>query len=75
MFPAPLTATLTTVFAFLPMLLMSGEMGMFIMIIPVMITVLLLSSLSEAFYFLPLHRQIFLRVSKEGSFTGPSLGR
>jgi multidrug efflux pump subunit AcrB len=69
MFPAVFTATLTTVFAFLPMLLMTGEMGMFIKIIPIMITVLLLSSLFEAFYFLPLHAHDFLRVSKEGSFT------
>ncbi|MBN2816842.1 MAG: efflux RND transporter permease subunit [Campylobacterales bacterium] len=69
MFPAVLTATLTTVFAFLPMLLMSGDMGMFIKIIPIMISVLLLSSLFEAFYFLPLHAYDFLRVSKEGSFT------
>ena len=69
MFPAVLTATLTTVFAFLPMLLMSGEMGMFIKIIPIMISVLLLSSLFEAFFFLPLHAYDFLKVSKEGSFT------
>ena len=69
MFPAVLAATMTTVFAFLPMLLMSGEMGMFIKIIPIMITVLLLSSLFEAFYFLPLHAHEFLKVSKEGSFT------
>jgi len=69
MFPAVLTATLTTVFAFLPMLLMSGKMGMFIKIIPIMITVLLLSSLFEAFYFLPLHAHDFLKVSQEGSFT------
>ncbi len=68
MFPAVLTATLTTVFAFLPMLLLSGEMGMFIKIIPIMITVLLLSSLFEAFYFLPLHAHDFLKVSKEDSF-------
>ncbi|HUH42832.1 MAG TPA: efflux RND transporter permease subunit [Sulfurimonas sp.] len=69
MFPAVLTATLTTVFAFLPLLLLSGEMGMFIKIIPIMITVLLLSSLFEAFYFLPLHAYDFLKVSKEGSLT------
>ncbi|MBA1432914.1 MAG: efflux RND transporter permease subunit [Epsilonproteobacteria bacterium] len=69
MFPAVFTATLTTVFAFLPMLLMTGEMGMFIKIIPIMITVLLLSSLFEAFYFLPLHAHDFLKVSREGSFT------
>ena len=69
MFPAVLTATLTTVFAFLPMLLLSGEMGTFIKIIPVMITVLLLSSLFEAFYFLPLHAHDFLKVSEDASFT------
>lgn len=69
MFPAVLTATLTTVFAFLPMLLLTGEMGMFIKIIPIMITVLLLSSLFEAFYFLPLHAHDFLKVSHEESFT------
>ena len=55
MFPAVLTATLTTVFAFLPLLIMSGKMGMFMQVLPVMISVLLLSSLFEAFYFLPLH--------------------
>jgi multidrug efflux pump subunit AcrB len=55
MFPAVLTATSTTVFAFLPLLIMSGQMGMFVKILPIMITVLLLSSLFEAFYFLPLH--------------------
>jgi len=64
MFPAVLTATLTTVFAFLPMLLMTGEMGMFIKIIPIMITVLLLSSLFEAFYFLPLHSKEFFSLGK-----------
>ena len=69
MFPAVLTATLTTVFAFLPMLLLSGQMGMFIKIIPIMITVLLLSSLFEAFYFLPLHSYEFLKVSHDASFT------
>lgn len=69
MFPAVLAATLTTVFAFLPMLLLSGEMGTFIKIIPIMITVLLLSSLFEAFYFLPLHSHEFLRISKDASFT------
>jgi multidrug efflux pump subunit AcrB len=69
MFPAVLAATLTTVFAFLPMLLLSGEMGMFIKIIPIMITVLLLSSLLEAFYFLPLHAYDFLRVKKSNDYT------
>jgi len=59
MFPAVLTATLTTVFAFLPLLILSGEMGMFMRVLPVMISILLLSSLFEAFYFLPLHSKEF----------------
>jgi len=62
MFPAVLAATLTTVFAFLPLLMMTGEMGAFIRILPIMISVLLISSLFEAFYFLPLHAKDFLRI-------------
>jgi len=64
MFPAILTATLTTVFAFLPLLIMTGKMGMFIKILPVMISILLLSSLFEAFYFLPLHAKEFFSMGK-----------
>ncbi len=64
MFPAVLTATLTTVFAFLPLLIMSGKMGMFMQVLPVMITVLLLSSLFEAFYFLPLHAKELFGIGK-----------
>jgi len=64
MFPAVLTATLTTVFAFLPLLIMSGKMGMFMKVLPVMISVLLLSSLFEAFYFLPLHAKEFFTMGK-----------
>ncbi len=64
MFPAILTATMTTVFAFLPLLIMSGEMGMFMKVLPVMISVLLLSSLFEAFYFLPLHAKEFFSMGK-----------
>jgi hydrophobic/amphiphilic exporter-1 (mainly G- bacteria), HAE1 family len=65
MFPAVLIATLTTVFAFLPMLMISGEMGTFIKILPIMITVLLVSSLFEAFFFLPLHAYDFMRLRKD----------
>lgn len=69
MFPAVMAATMTTIFAFLPLLMMSGEMGTFIKILPIMISVLLLSSLFEAFYFLPLHSHDFLRLRKEGHIT------
>jgi multidrug efflux pump subunit AcrB len=64
MFPAILTATLTTVFAFLPLLIMTGKMGMFMQILPIMISILLISSLFEAFYFLPLHAKELLSVGK-----------
>ncbi len=48
-------ATITTIFAFTPMLLMSGEMGVFIKMIPIAISVLLVASFIESFFFLPLH--------------------
>ncbi len=64
MFPAVLTATLTTVFAFLPLLIMSGEMGVFMKVLPVMISILLISSFFEAFYFLPLHAKEFFTIGK-----------
>jgi multidrug efflux pump subunit AcrB len=51
MYPAVITATATTIFAFLPILLMSGETGVFMRILPIMISILLLSSLIEAFFF------------------------
>ncbi|SFV91075.1 RND multidrug efflux transporter; Acriflavin resistance protein [hydrothermal vent metagenome] len=79
MFPAVLTATLTTVFAFLPLLIMSGKMGMFMQVLPVMISILLLSSLFEAFYFLPLHAKEFFSIGKvkkvdeEGGFWKKSI--
>lgn len=64
-YPAVLTATATTVFAFLPILLMSGEVGVFMRILPIMITILLLSSLLEAFFFLPLHAKQIYKINKE----------
>lgn len=70
MFPAVLTATATTIFAFLPLLIMSGEMGVFMRILPIMISILLLSSLVEAFFFLPLHAKDFLKVENKKEKTG-----
>lgn len=67
MFPAVLTATATTIFAFLPLLIMSGEMGLFIKVLPIMISILLLSSLFEAFFFLPLHAKEVLRSEKKSA--------
>ena len=66
MYPAVLTATATTIFAFLPILMMSGETGVFMRILPIMISVLLLSSLVEAFFFLPLHAKHTFKANKDG---------
>lgn len=54
-------ATLTTMFAFMPMLMMEGEMGQFIKMIPVAVIILILASLVESFFFLPLHSRHLLR--------------
>jgi HAE1 family hydrophobic/amphiphilic exporter-1 len=59
-------SALTTVFAFLPLLMIKGEIGIFMKIIPIMITVLILSSVMEAFIFLPLHSKEMLK-PEEGS--------
>jgi len=67
MFPAVLTATATTIFAFLPLLILSGSLGVFLKILPVMISILLISSLFEAFYFLPMHSKDILRVRAKKS--------
>ena len=61
---APVTAAvLTTVAAFLPLLLMSGTWGKFIGVIPKVVTFALLASLIEAFLVLPSHMSDFGRVA------------
>ena len=59
-----IASSLTTILAFLPMLLIKGEIGVFIKILPIMITILIVSSLFEAFVFLPLHSKEILKVIK-----------
>ena len=50
----PITATvLTTVFAFLPMLVTKGIMGQFIMWIPIVVSTALMVNLCDAFFLLP----------------------
>lgn len=51
----PITATaFTTIAAFLPMLVTKGIMGKFIRFIPIVVTISLLLSLLESFFFLPM---------------------
>ena len=48
-------ASVTTLFSFIPMLMISGTMGEFIKLIPIAVSSLLVASLIESFIFLPLH--------------------
>ncbi len=56
---APITATvLTTVAAFLPMLVTTGVMGQFIKAIPIVVTIALLLTLFESFFLLPMRLKL-----------------
>jgi len=48
-------ASLTTLFAFIPALLISGKMGEVMKLIPIAVSVLVIASLIESFLFLPIH--------------------
>ena len=48
-------ASITTVFSFLPILLISGTLGEVMKLVPIAISVLIIASLVEAFVFLPIH--------------------
>ncbi|MDQ1263299.1 MAG: hypothetical protein QG559_300 [Campylobacterota bacterium] len=54
-------ATVTTVVAFLPIFMMHGEIALFIALVPIAVIIILLASLLESFFFLPLHAQEFLK--------------
>ncbi len=56
-------ATLTTAAAFLPMFLMQGEIALFLILVPIVVVMILLGSLIESFFFLPLHAKEFLKKS------------
>jgi len=55
MFMPVTIASMTTLFAFIPALMMSGTMGEVIKLIPIAVSVLVLASLVESFIFLPIH--------------------
>jgi len=56
-----LIAAFTTIFAFLPMLLISGEFGILMKLIPIVVCALIFASLVESFIFLPLHAKHTLK--------------
>jgi len=55
-------ASLTTLFAFLPALLISGTMGEVMKLIPIALSALVVASLIESFIFLPIHASHTLKV-------------
>ena len=61
MFQPVTIASLTTLFAFIPALMMSGTMGEVIKLIPIAVSVLVLASLIESFIFLPIHAAHLLK--------------
>ena len=66
-------STLTTIAAFLPMFAVSGTLGAFITVIPIVVSAALLGSLFEAFVILPSHaRLVFKGVSVKAQRTGAS---
>ena len=58
-------ASLTTLFAFIPALMMSGTMGEVIKLIPIAVSVLVLASLVESFIFLPIHAAHVLKSNEK----------
>ena len=58
-------STSTTIAAFMPMFGITGTMGKFIEVIPVVVTVTLIGSLIEAFVILPAHAADYLRLKKK----------
>lgn len=65
------TTAFTTIAAFLPMLVTKGIMGQFIKYIPIVVTISLLISLVESFFFLPMRLRFAgqekVKVNKEDS--------
>jgi len=65
MFKPVTIASATTLFAFLPALMMSGTMGEVIKLIPIAVSVLVVASLIESFIFLPIHAAHTLKASQK----------
>ncbi len=70
MFKPVTIASLTTLFAFIPALMMSGTMGEVIKLIPITVAVLVFASLIESFVFLPIHAaHVLKKEQKTASWT------
>ena len=56
-------ATITTAAAFLPMFMLTGDIALFLILVPIVVVMILVGSLIESFFFLPLHAKEFLKKS------------
>lgn len=65
------SSTMTTVAAFLPLLLMTGVLGKFFAIIPKVVIASLVASLIEAFFILPSHMADFGKVKRRQTSERP----
>ena len=70
-----MTAVLTTILAFLPLLFIDGMMGKFIRILPIVVISCLLISLFESFVLLPTHLAHMPKTQPEKQIRGPLSGR
>ena len=71
MFKPVTIASLTTLFAFIPALMIQGTLGEVMKLIPITVSVLVLASLIESFVFLPIHAaHILKKESKPRSWEG-----
>ncbi len=68
------SATLTTIVAFLPMLIMTGMVGDFFAIIPITVAFALAASLLECLFILPCHYLDFGRVSRRDRLASAEAG-
>lgn len=59
-----ISAILTTIAAFLPLLMMAGVIGKFLSVLPIVVTLALLGSLTESLVILPSHLADFGRIEK-----------
>ena len=72
MFKPVTIASLTTLFAFIPALMLSGTMGEVIKLIPIAVSVLVLASLVESFHLLAYSRGTCPKKQSENHFMGTS---
>jgi multidrug efflux pump subunit AcrB len=61
MFKPVLVASLTTLFAFMPLIMIPGTLGEVVKLIPITFSILIVASLFETFIFLPVHSTHILK--------------